>query len=359
MIFYLIQFLSPFYPSLRAFTYFSSRSILSLITSILLSMVLYPFMIKILKSFRADQPIRTLGPESHFSKQGTPTMGGVVIIFCVVVTSLLWMDWKNIYVWIPILSLISFGMIGFFDDYIKITQKNHKGLSSRHKLLSLIFVSLIILILVYLNNKNQFGQITLPFLKDIILDTGLFYFFIGAFILVGSSNAVNLTDGLDGLVIGPVITSAIALMILSYVTGNSVISKYLYYDSVPGSGEIPIFLAAIIGSSIGFLWYNTWPAQVFMGDSGSLALGGSLASIAILIHQELLFALMGGIFVLEAISVMMQVLYYKKTQKRIFLMAPLHHHFEKKGWPEQKITIRAWIISLILSLISILTLKLR
>ena len=371
MIFILITKLIPYYPklsNLRAFTYLSSRAILALITSIIISMFLYPKAIRILRSLKAGQPIRELGLEEQMQKHGTPTMGGIVIIFATTFSSLLWMDIHNRNFLTLAIVTIGFGLVGFFDDYLKITKKNTQGLSSKKKMVGLIFFSIIAITWHMISFKLYYPNahvtisptaINIPFLKNMVIELGYFYIIFAILVMVGSSNAVNLTDGLDGLAIGPVITCALTLLILSYVTGNIIVSKYLYYHYVPGTGEISVFLSALIGASIGFLWYNTFPAQIFMGDSGALALGGILGTVAVITGHEILLVVMGGVFVAEAVSVILQVTSFKTRGKRIFAMAPLHHHYQKKGWPEQKITVRIWIISFILSLLSILTLKLR
>lgn len=368
MLLQLFQALVGYQSGFNALTYRSSRIILALITAILISMVLYPPLIRWLRALKLGQPIRELGPASHFEKKGTPTMGGLVIIFSTLVSSLLWMDLRNRHLWTLTFVTVTFGVIGFFDDYLKISKKNSQGLASRYKMLGLlVFGSSAVLWHLWssqhllpagVSNSSPF-DVQLPFLKNVTLSLGYFYFPFAVLVLVGTSNAVNLTDGLDGLVIGPVITCSLALLTLSYVTGNVKAADYLLYHKVHGSDEITIFLSALIGSSIGFLWYNTWPAQVFMGDSGALPLGGILGMVAVITGHEILLIVMGGVFVTEALSVILQVGSYKLTQKRIFRMAPLHHHFEKAGWPEQKITVRAWIISFMLALLSILTLKIR
>jgi phospho-N-acetylmuramoyl-pentapeptide-transferase len=368
MLLLLIQRLTHFEPKLNALSYLSSRAILALMTSIVISLVLYPPLIRRLRALKLGQPIRELGPATHFEKKGTPTMGGVVIIFATLLSAFLWMDVNNHHLWTLTLVTITFGCVGFVDDYMKISKKNPKGLASRYKYLGLSIGACIALAW-HINQpvftdalaagQSPLTTVYIPFLKQASLNLGWLYVPFAYFVLVGSSNAVNLTDGLDGLVIGPVITCSIALLVLSYVTGNVVVAKYLYYHTIPGSGEITVFLAALIGSSIGFLWYNAWPAQVFMGDSGALPLGGILGAVAMITGHEILLIIMGGVFVVEALSVIIQVGSFKMRQKRVFRMAPLHHHFEKGGWPEQKITVRAWIISFMLALLSILSLKLR
>lgn len=367
MILSILSALASKYPELHALTYLSSRMIMSLLTAIVISMVVYPPVIRWLRSIKLGQPIRELGPASHFEKKGTPTMGGVIIIVSLLSSALLWCDLGNPHLWTLAAVTITFGAVGFTDDFLKITKRSSDGMSSRTKMAGLLGASILIMLWHAYVSKGYptigenlaFGTLHIPFLKNVSLNLGWAYLPFAVLVLVGTSNAVNLTDGLDGLVIGPVMTCSAAFIILSYVTGNTVIAKYLYYHTAPFSGEVTVFLSAVIGSSIGFLWYNTWPAQVFMGDSGSLPLGGILAAVAIITGHEILLVVMGGVFVVEAISVILQVSYFKMTRKRIFKMAPIHHHYEKLGWPEQKITIRAWIISLMLALLSILTLKLR
>jgi phospho-N-acetylmuramoyl-pentapeptide-transferase len=354
--------------NLNAFKYLTSRCILALLTSIFISMVVYPPFIKWLRALKLGQPIRELGPASHFEKKGTPTMGGVIILLSTLLSAFLWMDITSRHFMTLVIVSLGYGLIGFLDDYLKISKKNTAGLASRYKMLGLIFFGILAVFwhiwssqkLSFPNHPNfSISNIYFPFAKEFFIDLGLLYAPFAVIVLVGSGNAVNLTDGLDGLVIGPVITCCLALTVLSYVTGNVVVAKYLYYHTVPGSGEITVFLCALIGASIGFLWYNTWPAQVFMGDSGALPLGGILGAVAIITGHEFLLIIMGGVFVVEALSVIIQVGSFKMRQKRVFRMAPLHHHFEKGGYPEQKITIRAWIISFMLALFSILTIKLR
>lgn len=368
MLYYIIQQLTEISSAFNALTYLSSRGILALITAIFVSMILYPPAIRWLRAIKAGQPIRTLGPETHFTKSGTPTMGGLVILFATLMSAFLWMDLSNHHLWSLTFVTISFGLVGFGDDYLKVIKRNHNGLASRYKFLALLGFGLIAITWhtwasTHLGSPvAPFEDVTLlrlPFFKQIALEMGWFYLPFAVIVLVGTSNAVNLTDGLDGLVIGPVLTCSIALLVLSYVTGNVRVAEYLYYYTVPGTGEIVVFLSGLIGASIGFLWFNTWPAQVFMGDSGALPLGGIIGMVAVITGHEILLVIMGGIFVVEALSVIMQVTSFKLTGKRIFRMAPLHHHYEKIGWPEQKITVRCWIISLVLALISILTLKLR
>lgn len=366
MIYALIQDLVSYEKALHAFTYLSSRAILAMLTAIIFSMVCYPPLIRWLRAIKLGQPIREVGP-AHFEKKGTPTMGGIVIILSTVLSATLWMDLKNYHYATLTFVTLTFGFVGFLDDYLKVSKKNSKGLASRYKMLGLLlFGSITVAWHVWATKHfvpegvaKPTSYLYIPFLKGIVIDLGWFYAPFAVLVLAGTSNAVNLTDGLDGLVIGPVITCAIALLALSYVTGNVVLAKYLNYHTIYGSGEIAVFLAGLIGGSVGFLWYNTWPAQVFMGDSGALPLGGILGAVAMITGHEILLVVMGGVFVIETLSVIIQVTSFKLLGRRVFKMAPIHHHFEKIGWPEQKITIRAWIISFMLALFSILTLKLR
>ena len=361
--------LTQFYPGFNALSYLSSRAILALLTAILFSMVVYPPFIQWLRSLKLGQPIRDLQPINHKEKKGTPTMGGVVIIVSTLASALLWMEISNRHLWTLLIISVGFGAIGFLDDYLKITKKSTDGLKSRYKMIGLtIFACAAVgwhlwaaAQIAHPLGSSHHNQLSLnfPFLKEYALNLGYLYFPFALLVITGASNAVNLTDGLDGLAIGPVITCSIALLVLCYVTGNAVVSKYLYYHLVTGSGEVTVFLAGLIGASIGFLWFNTWPAQVFMGDSGSLPLGGILGAVAVISGHEFLLVIMGGVFVVEALSVIIQVGSFKMRGKRVFKMAPIHHHYEKLGLPEQKITIRAWIISFMLALFSILTLKLR
>lgn len=302
--------------------------------------------------------VRDDGPKSHFSKAGTPTMGGGLIIVAVVLPTLLWMDLGNHYVWGSLIIFSSYGLLGFIDDYQKINKKNTDGLSGRKKLLWQFVVALLVCSYHY-HASHETGDIYLPFFKDYVIPLGIFYIPFSAIVVVGASNAVNLTDGLDGLAIGPVMIAAACYAILSYVSGNYFIADYLHFPYINGTGELAIFAAAIVGAGMGFLWYNTYPAQVFMGDIGSLPLGGALGALAVFSKHELLLVVIGGIFVLEAVSVITQVASFKLTGKRIFKMAPIHHHFELKGWPEPKVIVRFWIISIVLAMVGLLSLKIR
>ncbi len=306
------------------------------------------------------QPIRDDGPATHFAKAGTPTMGGLLILSALLVSTLLWARLDNGYVWIVTLVTFAFGLIGFADDYAKVTKQNTKGVSSRVRmLLGLAIAALATYATTYFHPPELTDQLALPFLKDVLLNLGFFFVPFGMIVIVGAANAVNLTDGLDGLAIMPVMIAAVTFGIIAYLVGNANFANYLGVHFVPGTGEILIFVSALIGGGLGFLWYNAPPAAVFMGDTGSLALGGALGAIAVVTKHEIVLAIVGGLFVVEAMSVIIQVLYFKRTGRRVFLMAPIHHHFEKKGWAEPQIVIRFWIISLILALIGLATLKLR
>ena len=306
------------------------------------------------------QPIRDDGPQTHFAKAGTPTMGGLLILSAVLVSTLAWARLDNPYIWIVLLVTLAFGLIGFADDYAKVTKQNTKGVSSRIRiLLGLVIAALATYAAARFHPDGLTNQLALPFFKDALVNLGLFFVPFGMIVIVGAANAVNLTDGLDGLAIMPVMIAGATLGVISYVVGNFNFSTYLGVHFVPGTGEILIFTAALFGGGLGFLWYNAPPAAVFMGDTGSLALGGALGAIAVCIKHEIVLAIVGGLFVVEALSVIIQVLYYKRTKKRIFLMAPIHHHFEKRGWAEPQIVIRFWIISLILAMIGLATLKVR
>jgi len=316
-------------------------------------------MIRKLAEMQVGQYIRDDGPKTHLDKAGTPTMGGTLIILSIVVSILLWSDLANFYVWITLFVVVGYGLVGFIDDYLMQVKKQSKGLSVRTKLLWQAIIALIAGFLVYISPDFS-TQITIPFFKNVSPDFGWGYIIFAAFVIVGASNAVNLTDGLDGLAIGPVIIAATTYMIFAYVAGHFKIANYLQINYVPGSGELAIFCGAIVGSGMGFLWFNTYPAQIFMGDVGSLSLGSFLGTVAVITKQEILLVLVGGLFVIEALSVIFQVSFFKMTSgKRIFRMAPLHHHFELKGWPEPKVIVRFWIIAIALAMLAMSTLKMR
>ncbi len=344
------------------FQYLTFRSGAAVMTALLLSFYFGPKIIRWLKSKQAEgQPIREDGPQSHLlTKKGTPTMGGTMILLAVSLSTLLWADLTNAYVWIVLLVTIGFGAVGFADDYLKLTKRNSKGLSSRKKLLWQFVVAAFAVVAINAVAPSALaGQIAVPFFKHILIDVGVFYLVFAAVVMVGASNAVNLTDGLDGLAIVPIMIVAGCFALITYLVGNAIFANYLQLHFVPGSGELAVFCAALVGASLGFLWFNAPPAQVFMGDTGSLAFGGSLGVISVITKHEFVLAIIGGLFVIEALSVMIQVASFKMTGKRVFKMAPIHHHFEKMGWAEPTIVIRFWIIACIFAMIGLSTLKLR
>tara|TARA_B100001173_G_scaffold306518_1_gene313493 strand:+ start:7627 stop:8712 length:1086 start_codon:yes stop_codon:yes gene_type:complete len=348
-------------PGFDVLRYLTVRTIGGTVTALLISILMGPLIINFLKSMQFEQYVREDGPKSHYKKSGTPTMGGLIILSSLIISTLLWADLSNRYIWVVLGVTVGFSLIGFFDDYLKIKHKSSDGLSSKQKIL---FQSMIALAsMTYLYHSAEIIPETsfiVPFFKDLIIPMSPFIFiFTGMFVLIGSSNAVNLTDGLDGLAILPSVLIGGALGLIAYAMGNQLIADYLYLPHLPLSGELIVFCGALIGSGIGFLWYNTYPAQVFMGDIGSLALGAILGIIAVILRHELVFAIMAGVFVVETLSVAIQVISYKTRGKRVFLMAPIHHHFELKGWAEPKIIVRFWIITLVLILLALATLKLR
>ncbi len=345
------------------FRYITFRTVGSLLTALLISFLCGPALIRWLKNQQPQgQPIRDDGPASHFlTKQGTPTMGGSLILFALTLSTLLWANLTNGYVWVVLLLTLGFGCVGALDDYLKLSKRNSKGLAGKKKLLLQIVMSALATYAVMeLGNSDLATSTSVPFFKNILINLGWFYVPFGILVVVGSSNAVNLTDGLDGLAIGPVMIVAVCFVLISYLVGNHVFASYLQIAFIPGTGELAIFGAALIGAGLGFLWYNAPPAMVIMGDTGSLAAGGALGMMAVITKHEFVLAIVGGLFVMEAISVILQVGYFKLSGgKRIFLMAPIHHHFEKKGWSESTIVFRFWIISIVLALIGLSTLKLR
>jgi len=359
---YIAQEFVTQYSFLNLFNFITFRVGASILTALFFSLIFGQFIINKLSAIQPKgQPIRDDGPETHIiQKIGTPTMGGVLIILSVLISSFLWSDLKNSFVWIGLSTLIAFGFIGFIDDYKKIKSNSSKGLKAIIRIiLQLFFALLISLIILNILDDKIDTSIAFPFFKNLILNFGYFYLVISLFIIIGSANAVNLTDGLDGLAIVPVMIVAITFSFIAYVSGNVVFSDYLLINYIPGTGELSVLCGALIGSALGFLWFNAPPAKVFMGDTGSLALGATIGSIAIMVKHEIVLAIAGGLFVLETLSVVIQVLSFKLTGKRVFMMAPLHHHFEKKGWAESTIVIRFWIITIVLALISLATLKIR
>lgn len=342
----------------NVFRYLSFRMIYAAITAFLIAFVLAPPMIRKLQEMGLGQKVRDEGPSRHQTKSGTPTMGGMLILFSVLLTTFLWADVTNHYVWLVMLAVVGFGLVGFVDDYIKISKGRSRGLSVLQKLLAQVFVASGIASFFYFSPAYS-TELSVPFFKNFAPDLGALYIPFAILVIIGCSNAVNLTDGLDGLAIGPVIIASMAYTAVAWAVGNKLISEYLLIPHIDGAGELAILTSSIVGSSLGFLWFNTYPASVFMGDVGSLPLGSALGTVAVVCKHELLLLLVGGVFVMEAVSVIFQVASYKSRGKRIFLMAPLHHHFEMKGWEEPKVVVRLWIIAIILALLSISTLKLR
>lgn len=360
MLYWLAQVLSEIDSFFNVFGYITLRAILGAMTALLLSLLLGPWFIRRLVKQQMGQPIRKLGPESHFSKAGTPTMGGALILFAIIVSTLLWADLSNRYVWVVIFVTLAFGLIGWVDDYKKLVLQDSAGLAARWKYFGQSLAGLAAAVFLYMTaDATTATELIVPFFKGIVVPLGVFYVVTTYFMVVGFSNAVNLTDGLDGLAIMPSVFVASALGIFAYVAGHSVFSDYLAMPYVPGAGELAIFCGALAGAGLGFLWFNTYPAQIFMGDIGALAVGAALGLIAVIVRQEIVFIVMAGVFVMETVSVILQVASFKLTGKRIFRMAPVHHHFELKGWPEPRVIVRFWIISVILVLAGLATLKIR
>ncbi len=361
MLFHFLYPLSDQFAVLNVFRYLTFRTGGAVITALVLSFVFGPVLIRTLRTRQnGGQPIRADGPESHFTKQGTPTMGGFLILFALTVATVLWADLTNGYVWVALGVTITYGTIGFLDDYLKVVNRNSVGLSSKLKLgLQAAIAVAAGLWIMRLLPEPLSTTLAVPFFKSLLVDLGWMFLAFAVVVMVGASNAVNLTDGLDGLAIVPVMIAAGVFAVITYLVGNAVFSGYLQIHYVPGSGELAVFLGALVGGGLGFLWFNAPPAKVFMGDTGSLALGGALGAISVIIKHELVLAIVGGLFVLETVSVIVQVISFKLTGKRVFRMAPLHHHFEQKGWAESTIVIRFWIIATILALAGLATLKLR
>ncbi len=360
MLFWLFQNLAGVDSFFNVFGYITLRTVLAALTALLLSLLLGPWLIRRLVRQQIGQPIRKLGPESHFSKAGTPTMGGALILFSIVVSTLLWADLGNRYVWLVVLVTLAFGFIGWIDDYRKLVLQDSAGLPARWKYLGQSIAGLVVALFLYFTaDVPAATELIVPFFKGVAIPLGVFYIVTTYFMVVGFSNAVNLTDGLDGLAIMPSVFVAAALGVFAYVAGHSVFSGYLGLPFLPGAGELAIFCGGLAGAGLGFLWFNTYPAQIFMGDIGALAVGAALGLIAVVVRQELVFIVMAGVFVMETVSVILQVASFKLTGKRIFRMAPIHHHFELKGWPEPRVIVRFWIISVILVLAGLATLKIR
>ncbi|MBB4076575.1 phospho-N-acetylmuramoyl-pentapeptide-transferase [Bartonella fuyuanensis] len=348
---------SDWLPGVNVFRYITFRTVAAMLTSGLIVFLFGPSIITSLKLRQGKgQPIRADGPQTHFKKAGTPTMGGLMILIGTVISAFLWSNLSNLYFWVSLLVMLSFGAIGFYDDYLKVTKQTDKGFSGKARLSLEFFVAAIAAFSIL-----QVGSsgLAVPFLKDYFINLGWFFIPFSAFVIVAMGNAVNLTDGLDGLAIVPVMVAALSFALIAYLSGNMHFADYLQIHYVSGTGELAVLLGAVVGAGLGFLWFNAPPAAIFMGDTGSLALGGLLGTVAIATKHEIVLALIGGLFVVEAFSVVIQVGYFKLTKKRVFLMAPIHHHFEKKGWTESQVVIRFWIISIVLALIGLSTLKLR
>ena len=360
MLLLLAEYLQQFHKGFAVFQYLTLRGILGVLTALSLALWLGPWMIRTLQIRQIGQSVRNDGPQSHLSKKGTPTMGGALILSAIAISTLLWADLSNRYVWTVLAVTLLFGAIGWVDDYRKVIEKNSKGLPSRWKYFWQSVFGLGAAFFLYMTAQSPVETtLFLPLLKDFSLELGLGFVVLSYFVIVGSSNAVNLTDGLDGLAILPTVMVGGALGIFCYLSGNVNFAEYLFIPYVPGAGELIVFCAALVGAGLGFLWFNTYPAQVFMGDVGALALGAALGTIAVIVRQEVVLFIMGGIFVVETLSVIIQVASFKLTGKRVFRMAPIHHHYELKGWDEPKIIVRFWLVSLVFSLIALGTLKLR
>jgi len=360
MLLYLTKYLAQFESGFNVFNYLTMRAILGALTALLLSFIIGPRMIKRLTVKQIGQPVREDGPETHLLKTGTPTMGGALILAAISISTLLWADLGNRYVWVVLFVTLSFGVIGFVDDYKKLILQNPAGISAKQKLFWQSGAALVAAIALYVTATDAVQtSLLIPYFKDLALPLGMFQVVVTYFFIVGFSNAVNLTDGLDGLAIMPTVLVGGALGIFAYVTGNVNFAAYLGIPYVAGTGEILVFCTAMAGAGLGFLWFNTYPAQVFMGDIGALSLGAALGVVAVVVRQEIVLAIMGGVFVVETLSVIIQVASFKLTGKRVFRMAPLHHHFELKGWAEPKVIVRFWIITVILVLIGLASLKIR
>ena len=360
MLIWLADWLTQFESGFNVFSYLTLRAILSTLTALLIAILIGPKMIRYLQRMQIGQTVRDDGPQSHLSKSGTPTMGGLLILAAIVVSGLLWADLTNRYVLVTLTVVVAYGIIGFVDDYRKVIRKDSKGLIARWKYFWQSVVALGVAFYLYSSaTMSAETSLLVPFFKEVFPQLGAFFIIITYFAIVGTSNAVNLTDGLDGLAIVPTILVAGAFAIFAYVTGNANFAEYLNIPHIPLTSELVIVCTAMVGAGLGFLWFNTYPAQVFMGDVGSLALGGTLGVLAVLVRQELVLIIMGGVFVMETVSVILQVGSYKLRGQRIFRMAPIHHHYELKGWPEPRVIVRFWIISIILVLVGLATLKLR
>ncbi|TDJ22914.1 MAG: phospho-N-acetylmuramoyl-pentapeptide-transferase [Gammaproteobacteria bacterium] len=360
MLLWLTDYLAQFVSGFGVFQYLTFRTMVSVLTALTMALLLGPMMIAKLSQYQIGQTVRSDGPESHFSKAGTPTMGGALILVVIVVTTILWGDLGNHYIWVALVVTLLFGLIGWYDDYLKLTEADARGLAARWKYFWQSVVGAGAAGFLYWSAATPAETaLIVPFFKEVAIELGPMYMVIAYFVIVGTSNAVNLTDGLDGLAILPTVMVGAALGLIAYLAGHVEFAAYLQIPYILGAGELAVFCGALIGAGLGFLWFNTYPAQVFMGDVGALALGAALGVVAIIVRHELVLFIMGGLFVLEAVSVILQVASFKLTGKRIFRMAPLHHHFELKGWPEPRVIVRFWIITLVLVVVGLSTLKLR
>jgi len=360
MLLWLTEYLTQFHSGFNVFQYLTMRIILGVLTSLFISLLIGPYLIRRLNEYQIGQSVRDDGPESHLSKSGTPTMGGLLILVSIAVGTLCWADLTNRFIAVVLLVTLAFGVVGWVDDYRKVVEQDPKGLPGRYKYFWQSVIGLVAAVYLYQSASSPAEtQLIIPFVKDVTINLGWMYVVLSYFVIVGTSNAVNLTDGLDGLAILPTVLVAGALMIFAYTAGHIYFAEYLGIPYIKGVGEVAIFCAAIVGAGLGFLWFNTYPAQVFMGDIGALALGAALGIVAIVVRQELVLFIMGGVFVMETVSVILQVGSYKLTGKRIFHMAPLHHHYELKGWPEPRVIVRFWIVTVILVLIGLASLKVR
>lgn len=360
MLSWLFEQLSEYYRIFSVFQYITFRAMMSVLTALVLSFVFGPVMIRKLSHYQIGQTVREDGPASHFSKKGTPTMGGALILFAVIVSTLLWMDLSNRYVWVTLFVTLAFGVIGWYDDYQKLINKDPRGMGSKLKFISQTLAGLVAAVWLYSTATTPAElQFIVPLFKNVMLNLGWLFIPLAWLVIVGSSNAVNLTDGLDGLAILPVVMVAGGLGVFSYMSGNTIYAEYLNVPYLAGAGEILIFCSALMGAGLGFLWFNAYPAQVFMGDIGALSLGAALGVVAVIVRQEVVLMIMGGLFVVETLSVIIQVASFKLVGRRVFKMAPIHHHFELKGWPEPRVIVRFWIISFILVIVGLATLKLR
>jgi phospho-N-acetylmuramoyl-pentapeptide-transferase len=358
MFYHLLYPLHEYFSFFNVFRYITFRTIYAILTGLLMSFVIGPWVIEKLRALQMQQVVREDVPSRHMAKNGTPTMGGSLILAALILPTLLWSDLTNRYIWVILLTTLAFGVLGFLDDYKKVRDKNGIGIKARYKFPIQVAMALVITLVLFFAFEHD-SRLIFPFFKKVMPDLGNWYILFAVFVIVGTANAVNLTDGLDGLAIGPVLIAGGTFMLFCYLAGNYRFASYLQIPFVKGSGELTVLCGALVGSGLGFLWFNTYPAQVFMGDVGSLALGAALGTIAVITKQEFLLVIVGGIFVMEALSVIIQVISYQLRRKRVFRMAPIHHHFELKGWAEPKIIVRFWIIGIILGLVAMSTLKLR